>query len=493
MPSLASLTFPIEASLQMFCNEVKRGQPTREDTERILAGLNAIRALPTAVFELTELFGLVQVVISKNEITDKDVATLCSQATEVKRLADRAFDEHSDERVLAVKISVSAVAVLSVDESPDFVATRLRCQVDKLLSDDKVKRAIRIQEQGGTLMTGNRKKREAFLFDVLAAVSQETAFTERHGIRVPRPLIATVKGIRACLIGEHRLQTLDETQRWSLFLVFSRSLDFTGFKGTSALATALENNSTVTSLCLSNSQLVGHNGASSLADMLVKNSTLTELFLGKNKLGKHGAAKLANGLAKSSRLVQLDLERCDIGDDGVSKLATALANNHNSALASLALGGNNIAVVGVSKLATALVEKPHSTLTSLSLCNNKLGDDGAARLADAMSTLIELDIQENEIGDDGISKLAAALTTGTSTLTSLDLAKNRFGAQGTSHLATALAINSTLASLVLAFNDLGDEDAAILAGALMIDSTLTSLRRCAQDQLGADDAQPWEK
>ena len=94
-----------------------------------------------------------------------------------------------------------------------------------------------------------------------------------------------------------------------------------------ALAAALEENSTLTSLDLSWNE-IGDKGATSMAAALEKNSTLTSLDLSENEIGHIGAASLAAALQKNSTLTSMSLRGNDIGDEGVASLAAALEKNY---------------------------------------------------------------------------------------------------------------------------------------------------------------------
>src|SRR3989338_3040524 len=97
-----------------------------------------------------------------------------------------------------------------------------------------------------------------------------------------------------------------------------------GISGASALATALQHNSTLTTLHLSNNS-IGASGASALAIALQHNSTLTSLLLPSNSIGDLGASALATALPLNSTLPTLDLRYNPIGD--AEALVTALQRN----------------------------------------------------------------------------------------------------------------------------------------------------------------------
>jgi len=89
-----------------------------------------------------------------------------------------------------------------------------------------------------------------------------------------------------------------------------------------------------------------------LANALETNSTLTTLYLSENKFGDKGVEALAKALEKNSTLTTLDLSDCNIGDEGAKALAEALKKN--STLQRLFLSDNVISVTGLKDLASAL-------------------------------------------------------------------------------------------------------------------------------------------
>ncbi|KAL0226104.1 hypothetical protein P9112_013428 [Eukaryota sp. TZLM1-RC] len=243
-------------------------------------------------------------------------------------------------------------------------------------------------------------------------------------------------------------------------------------EGASALARALESNSTLTELYLVSNNITSE-GASALARALESNSTLTELYLGHNNITSEGASALARALESNSSLTELNLGDNKITAEGASALARALESN--STLTELYLGHNKITSEGASALARAL--ENNSTLTELYLGHNKITSEGASALARALennSTLTELNLGDNKITAEGASALARALENN-STLTELNLGDNKITSEGASALARALENNSTLTTLDLGGNNITAEGASALARALESNSTLTEL------------------
>ncbi|KAL0225920.1 hypothetical protein P9112_013244 [Eukaryota sp. TZLM1-RC] len=195
-------------------------------------------------------------------------------------------------------------------------------------------------------------------------------------------------------------------------------------------------------------------GASALARALESNSTLTELDLWSNNITSEGASALARALESNCTLTELNLGDNDITDEGASALARALESN--STLTELNLGDNDITDEGASALARAL--ESNSTLTELYLNCNNITDEGASALARALesnSTLTELYLNCNNITDEGASALARALESNGS-ITKLYLVSNNITSEGASTLARALENNSSLTELYLYSNNISN-------------------------------------
>ncbi|KAL0226026.1 hypothetical protein P9112_013350 [Eukaryota sp. TZLM1-RC] len=158
-------------------------------------------------------------------------------------------------------------------------------------------------------------------------------------------------------------------------------------EGASAIARALESNSTLTKLNLRDNKITSE-GASALARALESNSTLTELSLEGNNITDEGASALARALERNSTLTTLDLWNNKITDEGASALARALESN--STLTTLYLCDNNITSEGASALARAL--ESNSTLTTLYLWNNNISNSTKSRLRQIASNRPSLKI-----------------------------------------------------------------------------------------------------
>jgi Leucine Rich repeat len=90
---------------------------------------------------------------------------------------------------------------------------------------------------------------------------------------------------------------------------------------------ALQNNSCLMTLDLSNNYGIDNAAATNIAEALRKNSTLTTLKLAHNRIGNDGAAAIAAALKSGSALTTLDLQRTYIGQDSAAALAQAMKHN----------------------------------------------------------------------------------------------------------------------------------------------------------------------
>lgn len=107
-------------------------------------------------------------------------------------------------------------------------------------------------------------------------------------------------------------------------------------EGASHLATALGDNTMLTSLNLSSNK-ISDPGIAALCEALKTNTTLTTLELSGNKIGSAGAAALAGLLAASPTLKNLDLRGNDsLGDDGRAAIQSAWAAASGAAGAGVA-------------------------------------------------------------------------------------------------------------------------------------------------------------
>jgi len=173
-----------------------------------------------------------------------------------------------------------------------------------------------------------------------------------------------------------------------------------GTEGAQLIAAALGSNSSLEHLELAGNILGGHytaqgfvpdlSGVTALAEALKQNSTLTTLGLRYNKLDAEAAQHLSNALVSNQSLVELHLSNNDLDAEAAKHLSNALVSNQS--LVELRLANNLLGckresgrwvsdLSGVTALAEAL--KQNGTLAVLDLRSNHLGDAAKKQLQDA--------------------------------------------------------------------------------------------------------------
>jgi len=114
-------------------------------------------------------------------------------------------------------------------------------------------------------------------------------------------------------------------------------MNYIGEKGGTAIATAIEKNSTLTQLDLSGNN-IGDLGVDAIAKSIAKNSALTSLHLGYNLISDEGGKSIAYIIENNSTLTSLILWKNDISTDGGEKIEISLEKN--SVLLYLDMWGN---------------------------------------------------------------------------------------------------------------------------------------------------------
>ena len=194
---------------------------------------------------------------------------------------------------------------------------------------------------------------------------------------------------------------------------------------------------------------------------------------------------LASALQSNSRLTELDLTNNQIGPAAGAKVLAAVADGGGMrrTLRTLKMGGNRLGDhKGVRDALCNLVRsQPRGStptkgvvashppaLRTLHLEGNKLGARTAAPLSAALaeSALTDLDLSWNLLQSAGVEVLALALQTRPSSLQTLKLAWNGAGPKGGLALGAMLSGNSELTSLDLQHNNLDGVAAAVIAQAL---------------------------
>lgn len=194
-----------------------------------------------------------------------------------------------------------------------------------------------------------------------------------------------------------------------------------------ALAQALESNSTLEMVSIAYSSLSDSSG-STLVRSLIQNQSLRCLNLTGNDFSSgtcHAIADLLNNNSPSmSSLQRLNLSQNPlIRDDGVVRIAGTLASD--TKLKHLILAETNL--TGVSSAMMEVSLRWNQSLEILNLADNSLGDEGCSHLASLLktnTTLKQLNICRNGIGDHGAIALSHALRHENSTLSSLNISGN---------------------------------------------------------------------
>jgi Ran GTPase-activating protein (RanGAP) involved in mRNA processing and transport len=154
---------------------------------------------------------------------------------------------------------------------------------------------------------------------------------------------------------------------------------------------------------------------------------LVRLFIRDTSMGDQGASAIADALETNTSLRSLSLTSCGITAVGATSLGRALIENET--LSRLSLAHNRIGVDGLIALASGIRES--MTLTSLNAMSNHIE---IPRSSDVWSLLVQTSIQEltlraNSIDDDIIVELAHALRNHCP-FTKLDFIENQITEKG---------------------------------------------------------------
>ena len=149
-----------------------------------------------------------------------------------------------------------------------------------------------------------------------------------------------------------------------------------GSVGAAALGAALELNTTLTRIEISDCRL-GDAGAVAFGSALAENVCLEVCNLSGNGIGERGAQAVAAGLRYNNNLLKLDLSHNPrMGDKGVGHFGVAL--EENTMLASL-----DLSYTGAGRAAALVISEAFDnnvTMKTLLLSGNPLGEGGIRRL-----------------------------------------------------------------------------------------------------------------
>ncbi|CAH3183572.1 unnamed protein product [Porites lobata] len=247
-----------------------------------------------------------------------------------------------------------------------------------------------------------------------------------------------------------------------------------GPKGGRAIAAALEQNTTLTSLNLHDNYLEGDGGAA-IAAMLKENCYITELDVSSNHLGARGCQWMCDMLQNNVTLLKINLSDNDFNDKDTVFLLDALKGNDKLTWMNLSCNkfseksGDNLGL-GISS---------NDSLEHLDLSWNHIRRHGAIEIANGLRTnctLKTFNLSYNGFSNDGAVALGEAVRAN-NTLLELDISNNRITTQGAMCIAKGLEGNNTLEILKVGSNPIGTEGAkAILSAAKnFADSALTEL------------------
>ena len=173
--------------------------------------------------------------------------------------------------------------------------------------------------------------------------------------------------------------------------------------GIIVIARSLQNISSLTKLCINNTNFTDQ-AATSIRAVISCNKNLRELDLGGNNLQPFGIVLILKGLQTIS-LTKLDISHSNITDILADDIATAISCNIH--LQELNLSGNNFQTPGMIKIARNL--QKISSLKKLDISHNNITDDAADDIATAISCNIhlqELNLRGNNFQRPGMMKIA---------------------------------------------------------------------------------------
>lgn len=296
------------------------------------------------------------------------------------------------------------------------------------------------------------------------------------------------------------------------------SLERTSLKYlTSALATSLRVNSTITHLNLCGSG-IKNRGICVIGPALAVNRGLLVLDLSCNSFSGGPIEPFITGLQAHSTLTKLDLSNCSLRIEQANAIAAALISNprlthldlqQNNVFSSSDLQPTDEALEGfitnlsaIPSLSTLHLGRTGMKLKELSMTlkgllkctslkslylgrgrfamaaeGNRIDLESAMEIAQAFNNglnLSTLGLSYTETKGKAIRPIARAFTMNTS-LTVLDLSGNPLGPKGTGSIAAMLKTNTTLSTLKLSHNEITERAVFSIAQSLKMNSTVTEL------------------
>lgn len=246
-----------------------------------------------------------------------------------------------------------------------------------------------------------------------------------------------------------------------------------GPNGAKAVAIALVNNSTVSSLDLSSNGL-GSAGLFYVLEMLQSNKIISDINLAGNDLGSRGARLISDSLRKNRTITKLNISGNSFSERDATHMAKLISRN--KALKELILSHNTFREQGGVILGKAL--ESNSVLKTLDLSWNHLRLLGAVAICWSVAEntcLTSLDLSWNGFGMEGCHEMGKSLLRNR-TLTHLDLSANRVSFDAFRQLLRGVVHNKVLKVLKVGVNPITTDGAfAILQSIAVSDSSLEEI------------------
>ena len=196
------------------------------------------------------------------------------------------------------------------------------------------------------------------------------------------------------------------------------------------MATALQANTTLKVLNISDNRGIAVDGVESISKALSVNNSLEKLRFSKTCIGDEGIAHIVNALQTNTTMKILDIRNCGISCKGAKSIARVLSVN--SSLEELFISFNNIGDDGIGYIANAL--QANTTMKVLNVFNywyfrtSNWEAESQGRALASSNSLERLDISTSStsIGDDrciATDKAAMSLATALTTSTSMEIIK----------------------------------------------------------------------
>ncbi|XP_060084291.1 leucine-rich repeat-containing protein 74A-like [Ylistrum balloti] len=192
-----------------------------------------------------------------------------------------------------------------------------------------------------------------------------------------------------------------------------------------------------------------------------------------HELGPKGGKACALALMNNSSVTTLDLTDNDLGPTGGSYIGEVLQENHF--ISDLTLADNNMKIDGTKGILKAILD--YDCITSLNLSGNGFRECDAEafeRVIEDSSKLTRLNLSHNEFREEGGEVIGQAIEF-SEALTDLDLSWNHLRLSGGVSLAIGLQLNRSIKRLNLAWNGLFMDGCKAMATALEVNRTLEEL------------------